>query len=78
MLQSFTAPDTVTRTSLMKTILPGNAREVWVPKGKLLAGPIATLLKQDTCLVSSSYVCLLEQDTSIFPLGTIKHITRKF
>ena len=43
---------------LIKTKLPGNVREVWVPKGKLLAGPIATLLKQDT---------------SIFPLGTITH-----
>ena len=48
---------------LIDTKLPGNVREVWVPKGKLLAGPIATLLKQDT---------------SIFPLGTITHITRKF
>ena len=28
--------------------LPGNVREVWVPKGKLLAGPIATRLKWDT------------------------------
>ena len=46
-----------------KTQLPGNEREVWVPKGKLLAGPIATLLKQDT---------------SISPLRTITHITRKF
>ena len=48
---------------LTKAKLPGNVREVWVPKGKLLAGPMATLLKQDT---------------SIFPLGTITHITRKF
>ena len=47
---------------LTKTKLPGNVREVWVPKGKPLAGPIATLLKQDT---------------SIFLLGTIAHITRK-
>ena len=33
------------------------------PKEKLLAGPIATLLKQDT---------------SVFPLATIAHPTRKF
>ena len=48
---------------LIKTHLHGNVREVWVPKGKLLAGPIATLL---------------EQDTPISPPGTITHITRMF
>ena len=47
---------------LTKTRLPGNVREVWVPKGKLLAGPIAMLHKQDT---------------STSPLGTITHITGK-
>ena len=48
--------------ALIKTQLPGNVQEAWVPKGKLLAGPIANLLKEDT---------------SISPLGTITHITRK-
>ena len=47
---------------LVKIQLPGNLREIWVPKGKLLAGPIATLL---------------EQDSSISPLGTFTHLTRK-
>ena len=47
---------------LTETKLPGNMHEVWVPKRKLLAGPIATLLKRGT---------------SIFPLGTLMHITRK-
>ena len=65
-------PDSLTRFTplnvnriliLTKTKHSGNVREVWVPKGKLLAGPIAILLKQDT---------------SIFLLGTITHITRKF
>ena len=32
---------------LTKTKLPCNACEVWVPKGKLLAGSMATLLEQD-------------------------------
>jgi len=41
----------------------GDVREGRVPTGKLLSGPIATLLRQDT---------------SIVPLGTITHITGMF
>ena len=36
--------------SSVNTKLPGNVREVWAPKGKLQAGPIATLLKLDTSI----------------------------
>ena len=35
---------------LVKTRLPGDAREVLVYSGMLLAGPIATLLKEDTSI----------------------------